>query len=160
MVLPSRWEARKTKGRGGAASPLGPLTALGSKMRAYCGAPAVSRSIMPNAPRRTLAALPGGKKIDSSAWKWKRNRQKSKFKAGLLSHPEGDVARECAARHDHPHYEGDRAPTQQLPRHKILCRRPPAALATARPSSDRPIARGIRSPSPAHGRVRGNPHTP
>src|SRR5450755_232540 len=94
-VWPSRWVARKTKGRGQSASPLGPgVTAAGSNIRAYgqvvrhshvladwhCGTQAIRRKMVPNAPRRILDDLPSGKWIDSFATKVKRRDSSWKSK--------------------------------------------------------------------------------
>src|ERR1035438_4269603 len=83
MVWPSRCAARITKGRGESARPLGPAPAFGSKMLAYSSEPAVSRSMMPKAPRSVLPALPGGKYSDPAARKWKRSRMRARVTASL-----------------------------------------------------------------------------
>src|ERR1035438_6888399 len=83
MVWPSRCAARITKGRGESARPLGPAPAFGSKMLAYSPVPAVSRSMIPKAPRSVFPALPGGKYSDPAARKWKRSRMRSRVTASL-----------------------------------------------------------------------------
>src|SRR5579885_1072953 len=88
ICRPSRCAARSTKGRGGSASPLGPVSSRGENIlrneqsgsgqcaaSGQCGTHTIFLRIFPSAPRRTLPAFPSGKNTCFSALKEKRNGQ-------------------------------------------------------------------------------------